>query len=176
MVEVAPLRRNKLCRPFLCLVGLCICSGDGLGDCYLAGSGVPFEASNFDGEFFCPSLSFFGIGTGDGVLSGEAVGRSMLYRPGRSGWFLDPTSSGGLHPLLGVLCSGELGLMLAASDPFYTGEAMVFDHLVRPARSSCFVGKVVGLEASPPAAGDENDREFLTRTYLYFSFLPRVSL
>jgi len=49
----------------------------------------------------------------------------LVYQLGRSGWFLDPTYSGGLHPLMGVLYTDVLGLMLfVASDPFYTGEAL----------------------------------------------------
>ncbi|OQU84992.1 hypothetical protein SORBI_3004G154466 [Sorghum bicolor] len=56
---------------------------------------------------------------------------------GRSGWLLDPTYSGGLHLLLGVLYTGVLWLILfIVSGLFYTGEEMVVDHLARPIRST----------------------------------------
>jgi hypothetical protein len=82
--------------------------------------------------FFCyPSFVFVG-GTD---VSGGALGR-FAYQLERSGWFLVPTYSGGLHPLLGVLYTGVLGLVLfVASDPFYTDEEMVVGHLAWPVRS-----------------------------------------
>ena len=82
------------------------------------------------GFFFCPSLVFVGVGLA------EFLGM-LVYQLGRSGWFLDPTYSGGLHPLLGVLYTGVLGLMLfVASDPFYTSKEMVVVQLARPVRST----------------------------------------
>jgi hypothetical protein len=57
-------------------------------------------------EFFCcPFFVFVGVSTG---VSGGALGR-FVYQLERSGWFLVPTYSGGLHPLLGVLYTGMLG-------------------------------------------------------------------
>ena len=57
------------------------------------------------GFFFCLSLVFVGVGPT------EFLGM-LVYQLGRSGWFLDPTYSGGMHPLLGVLYTSVLGLML----------------------------------------------------------------
>ena len=72
-------------------------------------------------EFFC---------------SGSAM-MDRVYQLEKLGWCLDPTFSGGLHPLLGVFFSGVLGLTLpVASVPFFTGEEMAFGCLPRPAHSS----------------------------------------
>jgi hypothetical protein len=88
-------------------------------------------APDLVGFFGCPSIVFV-RGTD---VSGGALGR-FVYQLERSGWFLVLTYSGGLHPLLGVLCIDVLGLVLfMASDPFYTGEEMVVGHLAWPVRS-----------------------------------------
>jgi hypothetical protein len=80
--------------------------------------------------FCCPSFVFIGVGT---IVSGGALER-FVYRLERLGWFLVPTYSGGLHPLLGVIYTGMLGLvMFVASDPFYTDKEMVVGHLAWPA-------------------------------------------
>ena len=72
-------------------------------------------------EFFC---------------SGSAM-TDRVYQLEKLGWCLDPTFSGGLHPLLGVFFSGVLGLTLpAASVTFFAGEEMAYGHLPRPAHSS----------------------------------------
>ena len=85
------------------------------------------------GLFFCSLFVF--VGAGDGVY-GEGRWR-YVYQLGRPGWCLDPTLSGGLHPLLGVLFSGVVGWMRSvASVPFFTGEVMADGHLAWPARSS----------------------------------------
>jgi len=55
--------------------------------------------------FFYPSLIFVGIGLA------EFLGM-LVYQLGRLGWLLDPTYSGGLHLLLGVLYTNVLRLML----------------------------------------------------------------
>jgi hypothetical protein len=82
------------------------------------------------GFYLSPSLVFVG------VCLVKFLGM-LVDQFGRSGCLLNPTESGGLHLLLFVPYTGALGLMLfAASDLFDTGEVMVVDHLVRPARSS----------------------------------------
>ena len=122
--------------------------------------------------------------------------RSVFYQLVKLGWFPLPTSSGGLLPLWGVLLSGELGLSTAeASDIRFSGDVMAFGHLVRPARSASkvcwfcrctalgaaqnlcfFVGRMVGFNETVPAVGDEDIREKLAGTWLYFLYLSRVLL
>jgi hypothetical protein len=90
--------------------------------------------------FFCPSLVF--IGADDGV-SGGVLGR-FGYQHGRPGWCVVTTLSSGLHPLLGSLYTGVLGLKLCeVSDLFNTGEGMAFGHPDRPTRST--VSRHVGF-------------------------------
>ena len=97
----------------------------------LGGSGLRVPVSV--GLFFCSLFVF--VGAGDGVY-GEGRWR-YVYQLGRPGWCLDPTLSGGLHPLPGVLFSGVVGWMWSvASVPFFTGEVMADGHLAWPARSS----------------------------------------
>ena len=97
----------------------------------LGGSGL--RVPGYVGIFFCSLFVF--VGAGDGVY-GEGRWR-YVYQLGRPGWCLDPTLSGGLHPLLGVLFSGVVGWMrLVASVPFFTGEVMADGHLAWPAHSS----------------------------------------
>ena len=77
--------------------------------CELIGSGVLVGALDLVGLSFCPSLVSVGAGTDDG-LSDENHGR-YVYQLVELGWFLAPTSSDGLLPLLGVSSSDEPGLM-----------------------------------------------------------------
>jgi hypothetical protein len=83
--------------------------------------------------FFCPSLVF--VGADDGV-SGRVLER-FGYQLGRPGWCVVTTLSGGLHPLLGSLYTGVLGLKLCeVSGLFNTGEGIASGHPDRPARST----------------------------------------
>lgn len=133
------------------------------------------------GLFFCPSLVFVGVGPA------KFLGM-LVCQFGRPGWFLGPTFSGGLHPLLGVLYTDVLGLILfVVSDSFYTGEEMAVGHLARPVRSTstrhvgfpdmlllvplqnCEVASsercpASGLLLWPPVT--RNDRKFLTKALL----------
>jgi hypothetical protein len=60
-----------------------------------------------------------------------------VYQPRKPDWSLNPTSSGGFLSLRGVSESGDLGQPTdVASDIRFSGDAMAFGHLVRPARSA----------------------------------------
>jgi hypothetical protein len=93
--------------------------------------------------------------------------------------------------------SDELGFLLVfeASDSSLPGDAMVNGHLLRPGCSAfivhvgydmllktatkklCFFAREeVGFKLCASAGGGEEDREEVTRTRMYFSFLSRVSL
>jgi hypothetical protein len=144
--------------------------------------------------FFCPSLVF--VGADDGV-SGRVLER-FGYQLGRPGWCVVTTLSGGLHPLLGSLYTGVLGLKLCeVSGLFNTGEGMASGHPNRPARStvSQHVGfsdmilwvplenfevassgswSVSGCLLRPPAA--RTTGSFLQGLVCNFYFFPRVSL
>ena len=85
MVVTASSLANKLLRPLLHLVDVCFRSGDGLVCCILTVSSGSFEDLDLVGEFFCPSLVFFGAGTGDDAVSGEALGRSAYHYSEESG-------------------------------------------------------------------------------------------
>ena len=99
----------------------------------LGGFGFVVSVPDPDRFFYCPSLVL--VSAGAGVYDGELW--RFVYQLGRPGWCLDPTLSGGLHPLLGVLFSGVVGWMRSvASVPFFTGEVMADGHLAWPARSS----------------------------------------
>ena len=99
----------------------------------LGGFGLVLSVPDPDRFFYCPSLVL--VGAGAGVYGGDLW--RFVYQIEKSGWCLDPTFSGGLHPLLGVFFSGMLGLTLpAASVTFFAGEEMAYGHLPRPARSS----------------------------------------
>jgi hypothetical protein len=83
-----------------------------------------------------PGGIFFDI-SGDPASAGGGHTR-FVYQPSmKPGWVFSTTVYDGLHPLLGVFISGDLGLvLLVASDSFFTGDAMVVGHLARPARST----------------------------------------
>jgi hypothetical protein len=72
----------------------------------------------------------------------------MFYQPGKPDWSLDPTSSGGFLFLWGVSESSELGQStIVAYDIWFSSDAMVSGHLVRPARSASKVR--VGVAGVP---------------------------
>ena len=100
------------------------------------------EEGNSFGVAFCDiSGGFLVLVCGDGVRSG-------FYQLVKLGWFPLPTSSGGLLPLRGVSLSGEMELSTAeASDTWFSGNVMAFDHLVRHARSASKV--CVGIAGVP---------------------------
>jgi hypothetical protein len=94
------------------------------------------------GLSFCPSLVSIGVGTDDG-LSGGNLGR-YVYQLVELGWFLAPTSSGDLLPLLGVLSSGKLGLLVdEAPDSLFSGDVVAAGHLAQPGHST--ITKHVGV-------------------------------
>ena len=98
----------------------------------------------------------------------------------KSGGSFAPTFSGGFLPLQGGLLAGVPGMsVVEAPGSQLSGGAMAAGHLVRPVRSTgkkhvgaagmllllpFFVGRVVGFNATVPAAGDEDDRLKLART------------
>jgi hypothetical protein len=60
------------------------------------------------------------------------------------GWFLAPTSSSGLLPLLGVSSSGKLGLLVdEVPDSLFSGDVVAAGHLAQPGRST--ITKHVGV-------------------------------
>ena len=109
MVVTAPSSANKLLRALLHLADVCFHSGDGLVCCILTVSSGSFEDLDLVGEFFCPSLVFFGAGTGDDAVSGEALGRSAYQYSEESGWWYTCNCLGGLVPVSVALSSDDLG-------------------------------------------------------------------
>jgi len=130
LVEAALPLGNNFRRPLLCLVGLCFGSGEGLGGCYLARSGVSSEDSDLVGEGFCPSLGFSGTGTVD-ALSGEALGRYAYHYSGDSGWWFTCNCLGGFFPLSAASSFVDLEMLaMLTATPIFLGCGMASGHLL----------------------------------------------
>lgn len=110
--------------------------------CELVGSGVLVGALDLVGLSFCPSLVSVGAGTDDGI-SGGNLGR-YIYQLVELGWFLVPTSSCGLLPLLGVSSFVEPGLLVdEAPNSLFSGDVVAAGHLAQPGRST--ITKHIGV-------------------------------
>jgi len=125
--ETAPARRNKVLWPFLRLDGAASDTIDGLESCILAGSG----------EFFCPSLIFFGDGSAIDAIFSEGLGRFAYHFLEESEERFTCNCLGGLSLSVARLF-GALGwpAVLGATEPKFPGVVMASGHPLLLGRST----------------------------------------
>ena len=159
----------------ICLVSLC-------AGCVLSAQGAIGLASTVkvvedERKIFCYSLVFIA------VLTTADLWSFIYQHEEKSGWCLVTMVCGGSVLLLGGLLSGISGCLsiFGASDSPSLGDAMVYDHLFLPDRSTLkvqdpFINKGSWLQVMHSGRRRRGRPGEFPRIELYFSVFSRVSL